>query len=500
MTKTLLFLLVSSTVFAQNVGQWSRFERTVENGKQYGDPYRDVTLQATFTGPDGKSTSVEGFYDGGKTWKVRFMPDRLGSWKYSAKFSDGAPGMESAFRCVTSKIRGMLSIEPGNPIWFGFRGGAHGQIRSLHAGDRFFAENWPADKRKAFLDWAQKQGYNMLSIASHYLNRDDEGRGRGWKTPDLWPLNAAEFQKMEGILDDLAARGFTVFPFAGFFGQKSDYPRDPAEQERYIRYTLARLGSYWNILLNVAGPEPNLPGSRTWMADADVQRLGRLIKKLDVYQHPLSVHNRTGDDPYRDSDWTTYGTLQGPKTVNRKKLSQGVLESRHAAKPLYAQETLWAGNKFHKEPYTDIDLRKNAYVLIMSASAINFGDMNGDSSSGFSGTLEMKELRQNRHDILKQVWDYFDTAPFWRLKPRPDIVSNGFCLAEEGAMYLIYLESPGAVDVRVKGGPYNVRWVNAQNTKDVRKAADTTDGKGLQPPPGGDDWMLELRAAKPAGR
>jgi hypothetical protein len=157
-------------------------------------------------------------------------------------------------------------------------------------------------------------------------------------------------------------------------------------------------------------------------------------------------------------------------------------------------------NKLHREPYTDVDLRKNAYVLIMSASAINFGDMNGDSSSGFSGTLEMNELVQNRHDILKRVWDYFDTMPFWRLKPRQDLVSNGFCLAGEGAMYLVYLEIPGAVDVRVKGGPYNVRWVNAQNTRDVRKAADTNDGKGLQPPPGGGDWMLELRAAKPAAR
>jgi hypothetical protein len=42
----------------------------------------------------------------------------------------------------------------------------------------------------------------------------------------------------------------------------------------------------------------------------------------------------------------------------------------------------------------------------------------------------------------------------------PENVSNGFCLAEEGAMYL----------VGVKGGPYNVWWFNAQNTRDVRRA------------------------------
>ncbi len=59
-------------------------------------------------------------------------------------------------------------------MWFGFRGGGRLLVRRIHMGDRFFAENWPDDKRGAFLDWAGG-AYNMLSIASHYLNRDAEG-------------------------------------------------------------------------------------------------------------------------------------------------------------------------------------------------------------------------------------------------------------------------------------------------------------------------------------
>jgi hypothetical protein len=318
-----------------------------------------------------------------------------------------------------------------------------------------------------------------------------EGRGRGWETPKLWPLDAGEYRKMERILDDLVARRILVFPFAGFFGQKSNYPRDPADQELYVRYTLARLGAYWNILLNVAGPEPNL--KTPWMLQDEVERLGRMIRRLDVFGHPLSVHNRTGDDPYRDSDWTSYGTLQGPKTVERRKLSKGLLASHHPAKPLYAQETLWAGNKFHKEAYAEADLRKNAYVILMSAAALNFGDMAGDSSSGFSGTLELGERVQKRHDIMKSVWDFFDSVPFWRMKPRQDLVDNGYCLAEEGAHYLVYLDSPGAVNVAVNGGAYRVRWINAQRTADVRDGGETRDGKNMRTPEGGDDWLLELR-------
>ena len=478
-----------------NVGRWDRFEITVGNERSYADPYNDVTLNVTYTAPDGERIDFWGFHDGGSTWKLRFMPDRFGEWRYEAAFSDGAPGASGTFRVVESGIPGLIGVDEYNPMWFGYKGGRHLLIRSFHVGDRFFAANWAGEKRTAFLDWLGAQRYNMLSIASHYLNRDVEGRGRGWDTPKLWPLDAAEYRRMEAILDDLARRKIFVFPFAGFFGKESDYPRDPAGQERYVRYTLARLAPYWNLLLNVAGPEPNLRDH--WMESKDVERLGRLIKRLDPFGHVVSVHNRTGDDPYIASDWTDFGVTQGPKTVNRSRLALAHLANHHLAKPLYAQETLWPGNILHKEPYANVDIRKNAFVMLMSAAAINFGDMNGLSSSGFTGTMDLADRFQERHDIIGKVWDFFESVPFWRMTPRPELVDNGYCLAEVGRRYLVYLESRGTVNVRVAGGPYSVRWINAQDTSDVRSGGSTEDGRNLASPADGDDWLLDLTRETP---
>ncbi len=59
---------------------------------------------------------------------------------------------------------------------------------------------------------------------------------------------------MEVILDDLAERRLMAFPLSGFLGKNSDFPTDPTEQEVYVRYTLARIGSYCNLLLSVGGP------------------------------------------------------------------------------------------------------------------------------------------------------------------------------------------------------------------------------------------------------
>jgi hypothetical protein len=486
----------------RTVGQWDRFETSLHASKTYEDPFRDVTLAASFTSPTGRVIRIEGFYDGDGTWRVRFMPDELGTWRYEMELGDRAAASGGTFECVASTIPGMLDVDAANPMWFGFRGGRHRILRSLHVGDRFFASNWPDEKRTAFLDWADAQGYNMLSIASHYLNRESEGRGLGWDTPDLWNderrlPRPEEYAKTEAILDRLAERGIAVFPFAGFFGKASDFPRDQNDQQLYIRYTLARIGAYWNILFNVAGPEPNLPSS-VYLESDDVERLGRAIRKADPYGHPLSVHNRTGDDPYRDSDWSTYGVLQGPKTTNRGRLSRGLLESHHPEKPLYAQETLWAGNRYHKEPYTVVDLRKNAYVIGMSAAALNFGDMDGNSSSGFSGTLELDARVQQRHDIVHRVWDFFETVPYYRMQPAQDFVSRGYCLADPGREYLVYLEDGGTVDVRIDGGPYLIQWIDAQNTFDRRYGGSTDDGQDLAAPADGDDWLLRLR--KPTER
>ncbi|MHC4625999.1 MAG: DUF5060 domain-containing protein [Planctomycetota bacterium] len=476
-----------------SAGQWARFERPVDSTRAYRNPYADVTLDVTYEDPDGRKTRFWGFYDGGRTWRIRFMPDRIGTWKYDAAFSDGSGHISGTFECIPSDIPGMISVDRTNPIWFGFNSGRHVLIRSFHVGDRFFAENWPAAKRKAFLDWAQRQGYNMLSVASHYLNRDVEGRGRGWKTPDLWPLGAAEYQKAEAILNDLAARKMMVYPFAGFFGQSSDFPTTHQDQTLYIKYVLARFGPYWNILFNVAGPEPKIKSGefQNAMSWADVNRLGRQIRRLDVFAHPISIHNPSGDDPYKNEDWLSFVTLQGWKGTNLSDIHSGMLKNHHRAKPLYAQEVFWPGNMYHKIR-DKADIRKKAFVLMMSAAAINFADMNGNSSTGFSGSMDLADRNQANHDIVRKVWDFFETIDFYRMSPNQSTVDTGFCLADEGRKYLVYLDTGRTVNVSVRSGRYRVAWINARDTSDSRLAGTTDDGRNLSAPNTADDWLLLL--------
>ncbi|HHW48380.1 MAG TPA: DUF5060 domain-containing protein [Clostridiaceae bacterium] len=451
-------------------------------------------LMLFLTRPDNSKIHFWGFYDGDDVWKIRCMPDMIGPWKFEAAFSDGAGCFSDSFECISSDIPEMISRDETNPLWFGFKGGKHVLIRSFHVGDRFFAENWPDSERRKFIKWARKQGYNMFSIASHYLNRRQAGRGLGWKTPELWPLNANEYRKMEKILDELAKENIMVFPFAGFFGRASLYPTNHNDQINYIKYTLARLSSYWNIVFNVAGPEP-VHDTNPYMTKEEVRRLGMIIKKLNVFGHLISVHNQPGDDEYKDEEFTTFSTLQGPKTVDRSLLYKGLLANHSRLKPLFAQETLWPGNVIGHPEYTEEDIRKNAIVIMMSAAALNFADMNGDSSSGFSGTLKLEDRVQLRHDIVKKVWDFFETIPFYRLSPCPHLADNGYCLAEPGVQYLVYLENGGTVNISVANGNYSVEWINARDTSERILSGYTCTGSGLTSPDS-NDWFVYLRLCR----
>lgn len=123
--------------------------------------------------------------------------------------------------------------------------------------------------------------------------------------------------------------------------------------------------------------------------------------------------------------------------------------------------------------------------------------MTGSSSSGFSGSMDSGEKVQDRHDLIRRIWDFFETLPFERMKPRQDLVDNGYCLAEEGREYLVYLDKAGKTTLKLPQGSWKADWINAQDLRDVRSAGQIQPGQPLATPADGDDWLLRVR---PSGR
>src|ERR1700749_759121 len=60
------------------IPRWGLFEIALQ-GPADGNPFKDVSLQATFT-LGHRTIDVRGFYDGDGIYKIRFMPDSEGEW------------------------------------------------------------------------------------------------------------------------------------------------------------------------------------------------------------------------------------------------------------------------------------------------------------------------------------------------------------------------------------------------------------------------------------
>ena len=93
-------LSAQSIQYPSSAERWGVFE-IVLSGPSAGNPYVDVSLGATFA-RNGSSVSVAGFYDGGGTYRIRFMPSQEGSWSFTTTSNVAAlSGRTGAFTATS---------------------------------------------------------------------------------------------------------------------------------------------------------------------------------------------------------------------------------------------------------------------------------------------------------------------------------------------------------------------------------------------------------------
>src|SRR5437867_13151034 len=84
----LSFIAPSLCSGAGDIAKWQRFEARLESSFNYANAPQEAQLTAIFTSPKGEVHKVYGFWDGAKTWRLRFMPDETGRWTYKTICSD----------------------------------------------------------------------------------------------------------------------------------------------------------------------------------------------------------------------------------------------------------------------------------------------------------------------------------------------------------------------------------------------------------------------------
>jgi hypothetical protein len=91
----------SAKATAVKVGQNEVFETSFESSKDYDNPFLEVETDVVFSKGD-KSWKVPAFWDGGKTWKVRFAAPEVGKYTYQATATDKSnQGLNTAKQILT---------------------------------------------------------------------------------------------------------------------------------------------------------------------------------------------------------------------------------------------------------------------------------------------------------------------------------------------------------------------------------------------------------------
>ncbi len=310
---------------AQQVEQWRRFEVAM-TGPADGNPFADVELTADFTNAaTGQAVTVRGFYDGGGTYRVRFMPSAVGEWKY-VTHSNAAQldGLSGTFACKPSA------------------GQNHGIVRAVGREFRYAdstlyfpvgttAYAWihmPADVRRqtlASLRAAQFDKIRMCVFPKHYAlckelpelypyeilsdehrraesGSADEGRilGEGGSVKvkgsgvvfDKSRFNPAFFRHLEQCVDSLDAIGcqadlILFHPYdKGYWGFDQ---MTMQENRAYLRYLEARLSSFKNVWWSLANEYDYVKAKtlQDWLA------LIAEVRANDPYCHLVSIHGST---------------------------------------------------------------------------------------------------------------------------------------------------------------------------------------------------------------
>lgn len=295
--------------------QWGVFDLAL-SGPAAGNPFRDVNFSATFTS-SGASVTAAGFYDGGGTYRVRFMPDQPGEWRYTT--ASDTPELNGRTGAFT-----VIKPSPGN----------HGPVRVAHTYHFAYADGTPYKPiGTTAYSWVNgteaQQDLTVRTLAASPFNkirmeilpRDTDARGTASRPlpfaalpgggRDFTRFDPGFFQQVEkrlGQLRELNIEADLILFHP--YGKNDGLRLSAAEADGYLRYVVARFGAYRNVWWSLAN-EWDLIRTRT---EADFVHYGELVSTHDPFHHLLSIHNSAVIFNHT-LPWITHASVQNGAAV-----------------------------------------------------------------------------------------------------------------------------------------------------------------------------------------
>ncbi|NTU85681.1 MAG: DUF5060 domain-containing protein, partial [Chloroflexales bacterium] len=336
--------------------QYEPLELALQATRPTANPYRDVQLSATFSGPDGQRISIAGFWDGGDTWRVRFTPTAPGVWSYQTGSEPADPGLSQSGTISVAKAasdsHGFLRVDGRH---FAFDDGAPFFMLGTTAYTLARTALGGGDYR-AFLDGSAAHGITKVRTLVYPWDSqtpfpyrspfvgDDHDR------PDL-----PYWQALDQVVSAAAARSLLVDLI--LFADSDHAFGSLAQDQRYVRTILARYAAFPNVIWTL---------TNEWEATGKPMSywntIGALVQKEDPYgtnteglRRALSIHNQTGGAgggrfAFAGQAWPThavvqYGVRNGSTTFGDVWAQQSILRNTAPGWPVVNDEISYLGEQ-----------------------------------------------------------------------------------------------------------------------------------------------------------
>lgn len=253
---------------------------------------------------------LEGFWDNYTVGKIRFTPDRLGTWNYNIN------GTTGTFICVNGKdSKGFITTDGtkfkysngdewkwiGNTVWRGYT-----SIMSYNS-------RW-----KEIINLCSAHNYTAVqSIVHSYINGNNfwsnEGGAcfNGGETPDYTSLNPEYFRWIDRRINYALSKN--IIPVI-FMTWVQDYGEFSSSQfDKYVRYIVSRYAAK-NVIWIICGEYQELTNDFAGRSTEEFNSWGMLVHQKDFYGHPTSLHptGRSTTTEFGNSVWMDFIGQQTP--------------------------------------------------------------------------------------------------------------------------------------------------------------------------------------------
>lgn len=318
--------------FTDKIERWRVFEIDIENDVRVKNPFTDVVLRAEISSPSGKITHVNGFYSGNKTWKIRFMPDLIGSYNFRLSSNlEEINGYEGKFESIINNQTNHGPVKTKGTHFF-----YADETPANICGTTLYA--WwyrPEEICKQTLTELKKYGFNKVRmlVFPKYLAGFKEFdlihqpeylpfEKKGEKFDFLRPVNEYFdlLEKRIKELDEIGVEADVILFHNYDFGMwRIDEQLSDDYAISYLNYMIARFSAFKNVWWSLANEydiskRPDGTGCIYKVDRRDWNRIGNYLLENDPHQRLRSVHNIGPIFP--NENWLTHVSVQYQNTYS----------------------------------------------------------------------------------------------------------------------------------------------------------------------------------------